>query len=86
MNTTEFKMDEGENMARQSNKPIIGVTGSGAITYLWIGNDDADDKFCFATLSGVKTLEKLACEILNALSHDSKSIKKRIYERNGRKA
>ena len=84
MNKKEFKMMEGEKLSRNPNKPIIGITGTGVRTYLWVGNDDENDKACFATLSGAKTLEKFACNILNALGHDGNSIKKMIYKKNGR--
>lgn len=84
MNTKEFKLREGEKLSRNPNKPIIGITGTGAGTYLWIGNDDENDKACFATMSGVKTLEKFACDLLNALGHNGDSIKKMIYKKNGR--
>lgn len=81
MKNVTIKMKEGEKLSRNPNKPIIGITGTGAGTYLWVGNDDETDKFCFATLSGVKTLEKLACELLNALGHDGVAIKKMVYKK-----
>lgn len=84
MNTKKLKMREGEKLNINPNKPIIRITGTGARTYLWIGNDDENDKACFATLSGVKTLEKLSCDLLNALGHNGDSIKKMIYKKNGR--
>lgn len=77
-----FKLKEGEKICKSPNNPIIGITGKGASTYLWIGNDAENDKACFATMSGMKTLEKFACDLLYALGHDGKSIKKRIYKKN----
>lgn len=78
MSNVTIKMQEGEKLNRNPNNPVIGITGTGVRTYLWIGNDNGNDQFCFATLSGMKRLEKLACGILNAIGHDSKSIKKNI--------
>lgn len=48
-------------------EPIIDITGTGRYAYIWIGNNSKDNKMCYATLSGRKTLEKLAKEILKAI-------------------
>ena len=77
----KFKTKEGEKLNRNPCNPIIGITGTGPKTYIWIGNDTEYDKACFATLSGQKTLETLACDLLNAIGHDGKSIKKMIYKK-----
>lgn len=50
-----------------SIKPTIFFTGEGKNFYLWIGADAWNNKSCYATLSGRKTLEKLAKEILKRL-------------------
>jgi hypothetical protein len=59
---TQFKLTEGEKLNRNPNKPIISLQHG----FLWIGNDAEGDKCCFATLSGKKTLLKLAAEIKRA--------------------
>jgi hypothetical protein len=82
---TTIKIKEGEKRPCIPNSPTICIVDTGARTYLWIGNNGETDNTCFATLSGMKTLERLACGILTALGHDAKSIKKRIYENNKRK-
>lgn len=56
MNNKPIKLEEGEKLNRNPNQPIISVQHG----YVWIGNDAPDDKACFATLSGKKTLLKLA--------------------------
>lgn len=63
----DFKLKAGEKFNRNPNKPIICINGKGNFCYLWIGNNAADDQFCFATLSGKKTLQKFAKELLKAL-------------------
>lgn len=57
-----MKLKEGEKLNRNPNQPIISAENG----CLWIGNDAPDDKMCFATLSGKKTLLKLASEIKRA--------------------
>jgi hypothetical protein len=47
--------------------PSVFVVGKKRRAYLWVGNDAAGNKACFATLSGEKTLRKLANQILEAL-------------------
>jgi len=59
-----FKLQEGEHLSRLPNNPKIHLVEDGERSYLWIGNDAEDDKFCFATLSGVTTLRRLAQAIL----------------------
>lgn len=61
-----LKMKEGQKIG-SVNTPAVFINGTGKHTYLWVGNDAPDDKLCFATLSGPKTLEKLAINILKAL-------------------
>jgi len=61
---TEFKLQEGEQLTRRPNNPIISVKPKHG--YIWIGNDAEGDRFCFATLSGKKTLLKLAAAIRRA--------------------
>lgn len=68
------KMKTGTDGMIKSLDPIIHITGTGKSAYLWIGNDHKFNKACYATLSGVKTLEKLAVSILKALK--SKHLKK----------
>ncbi len=58
----EFNLREGEKLNLRPNKPII-TTQHG---YLWIGNNAPGDMACYATLSGKKTLLKLAAEIKRA--------------------
>ena len=57
-----IKLREGEKLNRNPNNPIITAQHG----YIWIGNDAPDDKACFATLSGKKTMLKLAAEIKRA--------------------
>jgi hypothetical protein len=64
---TEFKLQDGETTTLQAVEPIIGITGEGKNTYLWIGNNGDYNKGCYATLSGQKTLEKFALNILKSL-------------------
>lgn len=59
-----IKLKAGGNNKRGPNEPIIGITGSGKYTYLWIGNNADNDKSCFSTLSGPATLLKLANGII----------------------
>jgi hypothetical protein len=63
----QFKLVKGDSQERQPNEPVLHITGTGKNTYLWVGNDAKEDGFCFATLSGKATLEKLANSILEAL-------------------
>lgn len=68
---TKFTLEEGEKLNRSPNEPvllIVGAIGRAKSPYLWIGNDAEDDMACFATLSGRKTLERLASGILQALN------------------
>ena len=60
-------MKTGTDGMIKSLDPIINITGTGKNTYLWVGNDHQFDKACFATLSGTKTLETFAINILKAL-------------------
>lgn len=76
-----IKMKEGQKLNRNPNNPVITIVGKGSNTYLWVGNDVAGDKACFATVSGMKTLEKIACTILRQLGHSPTSIKKSIKKR-----
>ena len=55
----QFKLRAGERLNRNPNNPIISAQHG----YVWIGNDANDDKACFATLSGKKTLLALAAAI-----------------------
>ena len=68
----EYKCNTGELFFSRANKPVIFVTGSGMDTYLWIGNDEDESKFCFATLSGRVTLRKFANSILAAIKPKKK--------------
>jgi hypothetical protein len=52
-----------------ADKPIISITGKGYSTYLWVGNNADNNKGCFATVSGMKTLERFAFDLLKALGH-----------------
>lgn len=63
---TEYKMKEG-SMKLEAVDPIICVNGTGRQAFIWVGNNSDIDKYCFATLSGEKTLEKFAVNILKAL-------------------
>lgn len=62
-----MQLRAGEPLDRRPNNPAVFVVGSGRNMYLWIGNDADEDKFCFATLSGVASLRQLAEEILDRL-------------------
>ena len=68
----EYKCDTGETIFSWANKPVIKVIGSAPWAYLWIGNDEDDSKFCFATLSGRVTLRKFANSILAAIEPKKK--------------
>lgn len=59
------KMKAGQ--AGYANRPVIGITGKGPQTYLWIGNDAEGDMRCYATLSGPKTLRRFAAKLSRAL-------------------
>jgi hypothetical protein len=63
----KFYLKKGEHLNRDSNKRVIRITETSKGTYLWIGNDDENDKFCFATLSGKATLLKLANQIIESV-------------------
>lgn len=69
MNTEnkKTKMKAGASYAFKPNEPAMFVTGAGNYTYIWVGNDFYEDKKCFATVSGPKTLERFAVNILKAL-------------------
>lgn len=54
-----FKLDPGYNSA---NEPIISAERG--YKYIWIGNNAPNNKRCFFTLSGRKTLLKLAAAIV----------------------
>ena len=60
-----FKLEEGEHLNRNPNKPVIIALHG----YIWIGNDAPFDKMCFATITGRKTLLKLAAAIRYTASH-----------------
>lgn len=64
----QFKIKKGDSRLNQED-PIISITGKGHQTYLWVGNDSKNDKKCFATLSGMKTLERFAFTLLRQLGH-----------------
>ena len=53
MKKTMFRLETGASAFGAS--PIL----SARYSYLWIGNDAASDKRCYATLSGVATLRRL---------------------------
>ena len=63
----DYQLQEGEKLGRNPHCPILGITGEGRLTYLWIGNNAPTDKFCFATMTGPKKLRRLAENILKAL-------------------
>jgi hypothetical protein len=68
MSDNAVRLAEGEKLNRKPNQPIISLGRVGDdLPYLWIGNDADGDKFCYATLSGRKSLEKLARDILAKL-------------------
>jgi hypothetical protein len=59
----------GENLNRQTTWPVIDVIGKKPKdhVYLWIGNDEPDNSWCFATVDGDKKLRTLAHRILKAI-------------------
>lgn len=59
----KFKLEEGESLISQG-KNELHITGTGPRTYLWIGG-----KGCYGTISGMKTLERLAAEIYRSLGY-----------------
>jgi len=59
----KFKLELGESMISQGENELH-ITGTGVKTYIWIGG-----KGCYGTLSGMKTLERLAGSIYKALGH-----------------
>lgn len=69
MSKRKFKLQEGEKLERSPNQPIMTVVGfdRSSYPYLWIGNNNENDKMCFATLSGRKPLRQLAEAILKAI-------------------
>jgi hypothetical protein len=64
MSRTKFKLQQGESLITQG-KNELHITGKGSQAYLWIGGNG-----CYATLSGMKTLETLAASIYRALGHE----------------
>jgi len=62
-----LSLKEGEKLSKNPNKPIIHINGEGKQCYLWIGNNNKGDKFCYATVSGQKTLKKFAQTLLKKL-------------------
>lgn len=62
---TKFKLQEGEKSVSQG-KNELSITGTGKQAYLWIGGNG-----CYGTISGKKTLEMLAKNILKAIKVNS---------------
>jgi hypothetical protein len=67
----QYKMQRGESIQTHCIKfndepPVISVTGTGRLSYIWVGGKNGP---CYATLSGVKTLKALRTAITKALSH-----------------
>lgn len=62
-----FHCEEGQKLGRSPNMPVIQIVAYEKGTYLWIGNNAKGDKACFATLSGSRTLRRLAHVILDCL-------------------
>jgi hypothetical protein len=56
------KLKDGSGFSIAPNNGEIHITGKGKTAYIWIGNS-----ICFGTLSGQKTLKKLAQNILKAV-------------------
>lgn len=77
INKTEkvtIRMQSGEAgfFNHRGDVPEIHLNEGGKSgTYLWVGQS-ASPGGCYATLSGAKTLEKLAMGILRSLGHDVK--------------
>lgn len=68
-NMVDIRMTKGEESFNDRNDmPEISVNMNGANTYVWVGQT-ATPGGCYATLSGPKTLEKLAMTILKGLGH-----------------
>lgn len=57
-------MTEGE-ASMGAKSPALFII-KGCLPYLWIGNDAADTKGCFATISGKARLRRIAQAILKA--------------------
>jgi hypothetical protein len=68
----KFKMRQGESLISQGSNEIH-ITGTGATTYLWIGGHG-----CYGTISGVKTLESIAVNILKALRKSPRKTLKKV--------
>jgi len=66
-------LEEGEHQITMPDEPIIHLV-EGECPYLWIGNNSATSKFCFATLTNRSALRKLANAILRATEKESKLI------------
>jgi len=67
MKTPTFKLTKGQVYTTDAQLNIVPGEGNHTSgTYLWIGDDDNG---CYGTISGVKTLEKLAMGILRHLGH-----------------
>lgn len=62
-----FYMGNGEALIQQGENELH-ITGSGVQTYIWVGG-----KGCYGTLSGKKTLESLAFNILKALGRSPRA-------------
>lgn len=65
MKNLRLQLKKGD--VNTTNPELSIVPGhSPSLTYIWIGDDDNG---CFGTISGMKTLEKLAMSILRELGH-----------------
>lgn len=65
-NRQGFSQVRLEAMNGTPGSPSITIVPSGAVTYLWIG-DDSPDGLGYATLSGKSMLREFATEILKTL-------------------
>lgn len=66
----DFKMQAGDSQARSPQEPMLSVVGNRKTTYLWVGSDADDNRACFASIAGPRTLKKLADEIYERLGYE----------------
>lgn len=67
MKNINIKIEEGTSQSFVPEEPIIGITGNGRYTYLWIGNNKENNMCCYGTLTGKSKLRYLANKILERI-------------------
>jgi hypothetical protein len=60
----QLRLDGGEPHLSRANAPVLEFIPNGEATYLWVGNDGDDSKFCFGTVSAADGLRTFAVALL----------------------